>query len=265
MSREPRTTWWRVDDDAVSVDPRPRPQLLLVEDDDAIAEPLAEGLVREGYDVVRVRTGRAALAEPEPDLVLLDLGLPDIDGTEVCREIRRRSRVPIIMVTARGEEVDRVTGLELGADDYLVKPFGFRELIARMRAVARRADPGHPEGAGPLQQQDAHERAAVPIQRLGAHDELVIDRRARRVLVEDVEVALTPTEFELLSLFATDPGALCSSTAILEQVWGPHWYGTTKMIDVHVASLRKKLGIPGLVETVRGVGLRLAEQAAPGS
>ena len=241
-------------------------RLLLVEDDDTIAEPLVEGLEAEGFAVERVGTGAEALAATGVDLVLLDLGLPDGDGLAICAELRRRGPVPIIVVTARGDESDRVRGLELGADDYVVKPFGFRELIARARAVTRRAEQA---GLGRAETETETENARgrrhldeagrVPLQVVGARGEVVIDHRARRVLVHGREVALTPTEQALLLLFSEDPGALCTRQAVLEEVWGPHWYGTTKMIDVHVASLRRKLGVPGLVETVRGVGFRLAE------
>lgn len=215
-------------------------KVLLVEDDDAIAEPLVAGLGREGITCQRVSTGQAALDAPEPDLVLLDLGLPDIDGTEVCRRLRARSSVPIIVVTARGEEVDRVVGLELGADDYVVKPFGVRELAARIRAVLRRSS----ERAEPAEQ----------ILRTG---ELEVDTRAHRVTMAGDEIQLTPKEFDLLALLASDPGATFTRDAILEEVWDPHWYGPTKTLDVHVASVRRKLGDPSWIETVRGVGFRL--------
>jgi DNA-binding response OmpR family regulator len=217
-------------------------RVLIVEDDDAIASPLAKGLEREGLDVDRVETGEAALgraAEVGFDVVLLDLGLPDRDGFDVCRALRATSDVPIIVVTARSEEVDRVVGLELGADDYIVKPFGFRELVARIRAVARRRPT-------PLAQQTSTELAG-----------LAIDRRTRRVVVAGTEVALTPKEFDLLAFLAEDPGAVCSRQQVLEEVWDPHWYGPTKTLDVHVASLRKKLGDAHWIETVRGVGFRL--------
>ncbi|HEX2038611.1 MAG TPA: response regulator transcription factor [Acidimicrobiales bacterium] len=214
-------------------------QVLLVEDDDAIAEPLVRGLEREGFAVRRVSTGTAALEAPEPDVVLLDLGLPDIDGYEVCRRLRARSEVPIVFLTARSEEVDRVVGLELGADDYVVKPFGFRELVARIRAVTRRRGP--------------RERADGP-QVVG---ELVIDRRTREVRVRGEEVDLTLKEYELVSLLAQDPGAVFERQQIMERVWGQPWYGPTKTLDVHIASVRKKLGDPRWIETVRGVGFRL--------
>jgi two-component system response regulator RegX3 len=214
-------------------------QLLVVEDDESIAVPLVRGLERFGFDVTWVSTGREALANEGMDLVLLDLGLSDLDGYEVCRRLRARSKVPIIVVTARGDEGDRVLGLELGADDYVVKPFGLRELVARIRAVARRTV-GSDEPDGP--------------QRIGA---LVVDRRTRRVSVGDEEVALAPKEFDLLALLADDPGAVVSRVQIMDEVWDPHWYGPTKTLDVHVASLRRKLGDPRWIETVRGVGFRL--------
>jgi DNA-binding response OmpR family regulator len=218
--------------------------VLIVEDDDSIAAPLAKGLAREGFEVERLTRGELALdrlAEQSraPDLVLLDLGLPDLDGFEVCRRLRSESDVPIIVVTARAEEVDRVIGLELGADDYIVKPFGFRELLARIRAVTRRRSP-RPTEVGTI--------------RVGS---LTLDARTRTVTVDDRELALTPKEFDLLAFLAEDPGAVWSRGRILESVWDPHWYGPTKTLDVHVASLRKKLGDPAWIETVRGVGFRL--------
>ena len=215
-------------------------RILVVEDEDAIAEPLVAGLRREGFDVDRVATGAAALEESlRPDLVLLDLRLPDMDGLDVCRALRERSAVPIIVVTARGEESDRVVGLELGADDYVVKPFGTRELIARIRAVMRRTS-ARPQDDAPLH--------------VGA---LVVDVRARRAQVAGRELELTPKEFDLLTALASDAGAAISRRRLLEEVWETSWYGSSKTIDVHVASLRRKLGDPGLIETVRGVGFRL--------
>lgn len=213
-------------------------RLLIVEDEDAIAEPLAEGLRREGFEVERAANGAQALAAGPVDLVLLDLRLPDRDGLDICRELRQRSSVPIIVVTARGEEADRVVGLELGADDYVVKPFGLRELIARIRAVSRRAR-GEPE-AGSV--------------RIG---DLEVDVRARRAQLAGRELELTPKEFDLLAALAGDPGAAVSRRRLLEEVWETSWYGSTKTIDVHVAALRRKLGDSGWIETVRGVGFRL--------
>lgn len=214
-------------------------RILVVEDEDAIAEPLVEGLRREGFEVDRAATGAAALEAALPDVVLLDLRLPDIDGLDVCRALRERSAVPIIIVTARGEESDRVVGLELGADDYVVKPFGLRELIARIRAVTRRTS-SRPQAQEPL--------------RIG---DLVVDERARRAQLGGVVLELTPKEFDLLAALARDPGAAVSRRRLLEDVWETTWYGSAKTIDVHVASLRRKLGDPGWIETVRGVGFRL--------
>ena len=215
-------------------------QVLVVEDDDAIGEPLATKLRREGFEVTLVQTAAAALSAPPADLVLLDLGLPDARGFEVCRQLRTRSSVPIIIVTARDDETDRVVGLELGADDYVVKPFGFRELVARIRAVSRRsASPPPVPGS----------------QVIGG---LEIDRRSHRVLLAGEELPLTPKEFDLLALLALDPGAMVTRREILAEVWDPHWYGTSKTVDVHIASLRKKLGNPKWIETSRGVGFRLA-------
>jgi DNA-binding response OmpR family regulator len=214
-------------------------KILIVEDEDAIAVPLAEGLGREGFDVARAATGAEALAASDADIVLLDLRLPDMDGLDVCRRLRERSQIPIIIVTARGEEADRVVGLELGADDYVVKPFGLRELIARIRAVTRRSD--------------EPERTAGPL-RVGG---LEVDERARRAHLDGVELGLTPKEFELLAALARDPGAAISRRRLLEEVWQTSWSGSSKTIDVHVAGLRRKLGDPGWIETVRGIGFRL--------
>ncbi|HEY5660053.1 MAG TPA: response regulator transcription factor [Gaiellaceae bacterium] len=213
-------------------------RVLIVEDEDAIAEPLAEGLRREGFDVARAATGAEALAATPADVVLLDLRLPDRDGFDICRELRSRSAVPIIVVTARGEEADRVVGLELGADDYVVKPFGLRELIARIRAVTRRA-------------RGDHSGSTV---RTG---ELEVDLRARRATLAGRELELTQKEFDLLAALARDPGAVLSRRRLLEEVWDTSWYGSSKTIDVHVAALRRKLGDPSWIETVRGVGFRL--------
>jgi two-component system, OmpR family, response regulator RegX3 len=213
-------------------------RILVVEDEDAIAEPLVTGLRREGFDVTRAATAADALRADASDVVLLDLRLPDGDGLDVCRELRSRSDVPIIVVTARGEESDRVVGLELGADDYVVKPFGLRELIARIRAVTRRTGGRRADG----------------VLHVGA---LTIDPRARRAQLDDRELELTPKEFDLLTALARDPGAALSRRRLLEEVWNTSWYGSSKTIDVHIAALRRKLGEPGWIETVRGVGFRL--------
>jgi DNA-binding response OmpR family regulator len=219
-------------------------RILLVEDDRSIASSVVEGLESSGFSVTHVATGAGALAAGEHDMVLLDLGLPDMDGRDVCRELRTRTKAPIIMLTARSEEFDRVLGLELGADDYVTKPFSFRELVARIRAVARRStvEPGAPADDPTAPQSIAG---------------LKIDRRTRRVFVDGEEVQLTAKEFDLLAFLAGDIGAVRTRTEILENVWDAHWYGPTKTVDAHVASLRKKLGGHEWIQAVRGVGFRL--------
>jgi two-component system response regulator RegX3 len=220
--------------------------VLLVEDDPGVAASVDEGLRSAGFTVTVVGTGAAALeratATPPPDVVVLDLGLPDMDGQDVCRALRTSSTIPIVVASARGEELDRVLALELGADDYLVKPFGMRELVARLRAVLRRATGERPDSS-----------AGGP-QRIGR---LVVDRRAQRVFVDDDEIALTAKEFDVLAYLCEDPGAVRRRTEILETVWDAHWYGPTKTVDAHVAAIRKKLGDAAWIEAVRGVGFRL--------
>ena len=227
--------------------------VLLVEDDQSIASSLSDALSGSGYDVTHVATGREAVAAEFGDVVLLDLGLPDMDGYDVCRQIRAVSEVPIIVITARGEELDRVLGLELGADDYVVKPFGIRELVARMRAVARRVGSSAPTADDP----DAVVIAGP----------LRIDVRTHRVSLvhdgESVEIALTPKEFELLTYLAEDPGAVRSRSDIIERVWDANWFGPTKTVDAHVANLRRKLGDGRWIEAVRGVGFRLEVPTDP--
>ena len=213
--------------------------MLLIEDDESIAVPLCDGLTRSGHETVAVTTAAAGLAQvDDAELVLLDLGLPDLDGSEVCRRIRERSDIPIIVISARGEELDRVLLLESGADDYLVKPFGIRELIARIRAVSRRMTPDAPQ---------EETRTVGP---------LVIDLAAHRVLLDGDELELTPKEFDLLVFLSSELGVAHRRQTILESVWDEHWYGPTKTLDVHIATLRRKLGNPKWIETVRGVGYR---------
>ena len=222
-----------------------RPRILLVEDEDSIAVPFEDALVREGFDPTVAATGAEALRlvrEECPDLVLLDLGLPDTDGRDVCRALRRESSVPIVMVTARGTETDRIVGLELGADDYVVKPFSAAEVAARIRAVLRRG-PARSEGA---------------TVRIGG---LEIDMGARRAFVDGDEVELTRKEFDLLARLARDAGRVVTREDLMSDVWDVNWFGSTKTLDVHIAWLRGKLGDdpaePRFIHTVRGVGFRL--------
>ena len=214
------------------------PSVLIVEDDRGIATQLVRGLTRGGYRVEHVITGGEALARGHPDVVLLDLELPDADGVQVCRQLRERSSAAIIVVTAHGEEADRVLALDAGADDYLVKPFGLAELQARIRAVLRRV---RPEGE------------------VIRHGPLTVDMRTRRVSMAGTEVSLTPKEFDILECLALDPGRVVTRQEILEAAWDSHWYGPTKVLDVHMAALRRKLGRPGLIETVYGRGFRLGD------
>ncbi len=228
-------------------------RLLVVEDDPAIAGPLVRGLERAGFVVTHAPDGATALAAEPTDLVLLDLGLPDVDGTEVCRRLRARGDVPIIIVSARDDEVDRVVGLELGADDYVVKPFGLRELVARIRAVLRRRGPAG--ASAPHATAADEDDPALAVTTVG---DLVVDRRTRRVTVDDAVVHLTPKEFDLLAALAEDPGAVRSRHDLLDDVWEGDWYGSTRTLDAHVAALRRKVGA-ARIETVRGVGFRLAD------
>ena len=213
--------------------------VVLIEDDDAIASSLTTGLATAGMVVRRYASGTVALHAAVPDLYLVDVGLPDIDGFEVCRRIRATSSVPIIMLTARSEEIDRVFGLEIGADDYVTKPFGLRELIARIRAVTRRTS---------MATEDSD------IVTVGA---LTIDRARHTVSVDGALVEVTAKEFDLLAYLASQPGIVHRRNDIMESVWDANWYGPTKTLDAHVAALRKKLGNPAWIEAVRGVGFRL--------
>jgi DNA-binding response OmpR family regulator len=216
-------------------------RVLVVEDDQGIAWPLRRGLTNAGYQVELVGDARAALAAAPVDVVLLDLGLPDMDGLEACRRLRETSDAALIVVTARSEEGDRVAALDEGADDYLVKPFGLAELEARIRAVLRRVRPSGAVGypVGPL----------------------MLDPRARRVTVRGREVALTPKEFDILECLAEDPGRAISRHELLTRVWDENWYGPTRVLDVHMAALRRKLDVEGLIETVYGHGFRIDPHA----
>jgi two-component system, OmpR family, response regulator RegX3 len=225
-----------------------RSKILLVEDEQAITEPLSEALEREGFDASVASTAREALERARsgsPDLVLLDIGLPDGSGLDVCREIRRDSQVPIIMLTARGSEADRVAGLELGADDYVVKPFSAREVTARVRAVLRRSGPRGDGGDGPIE--------------IG---EVRLDPDRREVTLAGSRLELSRKEFELLQTLMAEAGSVITREALIDQVWDMNWFGSTKTLDVHVSGLRKKLGddprTPRYIHTVRGVGFRFS-------
>jgi two-component system response regulator RegX3 len=225
-------------------------RILFVEDEDAISGPFSRALEREGFEAVVARTASAALElaqRVKPDLVLLDLTLPDGDGRDVCRALRSESDVPILMLTARGTETDRIVGLEMGADDYVVKPFSSAEVISRIRAVLRR----------PREIRDAQ-----PAIELG---DLKLDVGARTATVSGRELALTRKEFDLLAELARHAGQVVTREDLISRVWDVNWFGSTKTLDVHVGSLRRKLGDdpaePHFIETVRGVGFRFA---APG-
>ena len=230
------------------------PRVLVVEDERSIVEPFVAALQRNGFDPVVAGTAEQALAlarELAPDVVLLDLSLPDGDGRDVCRELRRESDVPIIMLTARGTEIDRIVGLELGADDYVVKPFATGEVIARIRAVLRRS------------------RTPAAVADTVALGDLRLELGARRAWLGDVEMTLARREFDLLARLAADAGRVVTREVLMSEVWDENWFGSTKTLDVHIAWLRKKLGddpaAPRYIHTVRGVGFRLAagEEAAP--
>jgi two-component system, OmpR family, response regulator RegX3 len=223
--------------------------ILLVEDEESITTPLVEALEREGFDTAVSATAGESLEAAErvkPDLVLLDVMLPDGSGFDVCRELRSRSRVPIIMLTARGEEADRVAGLELGADDYVVKPFSARELVARVRAVLRRTA-------------EAGERRAEGVTEVG---EVRLDPARRTVAFHGQELELSRKEFDLLRLLIENAGSVVTRERLIDEVWDTNWFGSTKTLDVHVRGLRKKLGddsgAPRYIHTVRGVGFRFA-------
>jgi two-component system response regulator RegX3 len=224
-----------------------RPKVLLVEDEVGITEPFSRALAREGFDPVVAGTAALALelAESvEPDIVLLDLTLPDGDGRDVCRALRRRSDVPIMMLTARGTETDRIVGLELGADDYVVKPFSGAEVIARIRAILRRTG-----AAG-----EAAEPGPVTV------GELELDPGARRVRLRGEELQLSRKEFDLLAELVAHAGRVVTREDLMARVWDENWFGSTKTLDVHVRWLRQKLDdapdAPRYVHTVRGVGFR---------
>ncbi len=214
--------------------------VLLVEDEPSVGQLVRGYLAREGYQVIWVRSGEEALTElgrHHVRLVLLDIGLPGKDGFEICREVRARSDVPILMVTARDEEPDRIVGLEVGADDYITKPFSPRELVARMKAVLRRAEP-----------QDRRDHLTL--------GDVALDRESHDVTVAGRPVELTAKEFELLAFFLSNPGVVVSRDTLLDRVWGQSYPGGTRTVDVHVAQIRRKLDRPGLIRTLRGAGYK---------
>lgn len=232
-------------------------RLLLVEDDNHVAAALSAVLGKHGFEVVHARSGEEALHTLVSDagdpfaVVLLDLGLPDQDGFEVCGRIRNLSSTPVIMVTARADVRSRIHGLNLGADDYVVKPYDTGELLARIHAVSRRAVHG---GAEPAVEEPAGEH----VLHLGA---VVIELSTRKVSVGGVGVPLTRKEFDLLALLAQRPGVVFRREQIISEVWRTSWEGTGRTLEVHIASLRSKLRMPALIETVRGVGYRLVAPA----
>ncbi len=229
------------------------PTVLLIEDDESIAEPLVFGLKHEGMSVLHAANGADGLdlaRRADPDIVLLDVMLPDTDGFAVCRTLRAESKTPILMLTARGQEMDRVMGLELGADDYIVKPFSFRELLARLRATLRRRELDR--GAEPL----PSDRMVV-----GA---ITLDRTARQVWRSGDPVALSPREFDLLAVLMEHLGQALSRQDLLDRVWGETWVGGPRTLDVHIRWLREKIerGAPSYIETVRGYGYRFVDPTA---
>ncbi|MEV7278989.1 response regulator transcription factor [Streptomyces sp. NPDC093111] len=233
-------------------------RLLLVEDDDHVAAALSAILARHGFQVTHARNGEEALQavlpaahgeRPSYGVILLDLGLPDQDGYQVCGRIRKLTATPVIMVTARADVRSRIHGLNLGADDYVVKPYDTGELLARIHAVSRRTTGGE-EGSGTAEDSTL---------RLG---QVTIELPTRRVSVDGGAVALTRKEFDLLALLAQRPGVVFRREQIISEVWRTNWEGTGRTLEVHVASLRSKLRMPALIETVRGVGYRLVAPAA---
>ncbi len=218
--------------------------ILLVEDEPSVGELVRGYLQRDGYRVLWVRSGEEALTELDRHpvkLVILDVGLPGMDGFDVCRAMRARSDVPLLMLTARDEEPDRIVGLEVGADDYLTKPFSPRELVARMKAILRRAEP-----------QDRREHLTL--------GDVEVDRQSHEVTVAGASVELTAKEFDLLAFFIANVGVVVSRDLLLDRVWGQEYPGGTRTVDVHVAQLRRKLGRPDLIRTLRGTGYKAVPQ-----
>ena len=230
-------------------------KILIIEDEEGIIHLLNLYLRDAGYNVVVARDGADGLAlhaREHPDLVILDIMLPAIDGFEVCRRIRSWSKTPILMLTARGDEDDRIQGLELGADDYLVKPFSPREVVSRVRAILRRVD-SRQENQAPAGETSTKEKVVLRF------PGLTIDTPARRVEVYGTEVPLTPTEFDLLALLAKSPGWVFTREVLMNKVWGYDYLGDGHTVDVHISALRKKIesnGGPRYIKTVWRVGYR---------
>lgn len=227
-------------------------KVLVVEDDNRVLAALRTVLVQHGLDVACASTGEQALelVPDGPDAVLLDLGLPDRDGFKVCAQIRRVSRVPVIVVTARGDARSRVHGLNLGADDYIVKPYHVAELVARIHAVTRRTQ----QAAVPAAAQPAGlGRALAPL----VFGPVTVHLDTRVVTAHGQPLHLTAKEFDLLAILARRPGVVSRREQMMSEVWNTTWEGAARTLEVHIGSLRQKLGVPGLIETVRGVGYRL--------
>ena len=241
-------------------------KILIIEDEEGIVHLLNLYLKDAGYDVVVARDGADGLAlhaREHPDLVLLDIMLPALDGFEVCRRIRAWSKTPILMLTARGSEDDRIQGLDLGADDYLVKPFSPRELVSRVRAILRRTSTGTPDG----REVAVTDQTAARLPSDGTllrFPGLMIDIPARRVEVSGAEIALTPTEFDLLALLAQSPGRVFTREILMNKVWGYDYLGDGHTIDVHISALRKKLEANAeqrYITTVWRIGYRFEVKA----
>ena len=213
--------------------------ILIVEDEQSIAEPLAAGLNRDGYQTTVVHLASAALTSlSHKDMMILDLGLPDMDGIELLKQVRKISDIPVIILTARGDEMDRIIGLELGADDYVVKPFSLRELITRVKVISKRRSSSSSISTKHVQ----------------------LDRSKREVKVNGSLVDLATKEFAILAILLEEPGRVVPRQEFFSRVWDTNWYGSGKNLDVHINWLRKKLGDANYIETVRGIGYRFVDE-----
>lgn len=213
--------------------------ILIIEDDRSISDPLATGLNRDGYQTTVAESASAAIQNiSQKDLIILDLGLPDMDGIELLKQIRRMSDIPIIIATARGDEMDRIIGLELGADDYVVKPFSLRELITRVKVISKRRSSS----------------SSITTKHV------VLDRSRREVKVDGKLIELSTKEFEVLSILVEEPGRVVPRQEFFSRIWDTNWFGSGKTLDVHINWLRKKLGNSEFIETVRGIGYRFVDE-----